>query len=695
MIIWRKLVSFAAFGAVLTLGVGCVAGANSSPAPGVGPSEGPLPSGGSAGGPGIPIEAGVDPALLPTFGTTVSAKAPPPPISGGTLITLTDGQTAVAADPDRDAVYVVDIPSRVVKHSIALQPGDEPGRLVEDGAGRVHVALRSGGSLVTIDPVQGSILTRRSVCPAPRGVTWDASTDLVWVACATGELVSLPAAGGAATANVVVERDLRDILIDNGSLSVTSFRSAEVLRLDSTMAVLRRDEMPSVPIAQPQVLWRAVAGPSHSIVAVHQEHSTAPIQTDAGASYGSGGPESSAVTGECTVMGSDGTVSTTISVEAVLPVDVAVSPDGSFAAVVGAGDSLASGLQSMVVVPLQASPAAVAKASAAGGCAQGSPCSQGSGCGTATPVGGCGMSCACDPTGHLQCTDLCSVDGDASAVIPAPPSGGPFSSPTVRQGVRLPLGAQAIAVAFDSNSHVLIQTREPANLWVIPTPAAANVNDEWPTPTNPVVLSSVSRDDTGHDIFHASAGALIACASCHPEGGEDSHVWLLDGMSKRTPSLRGTVAGTAPYHWLGDQPDFPTLTNNVYTRRMSGQSLDDGQIGALKSWVEAIPAPPSPSWLDGAGVARGLAVFQRPDTACASCHSGPKFTNNATMDVGTGAAFQVPPLVGVGWRTPLLHSGCAATIADRFGNCASPGHGDLSALTQQDITDLATYLESL
>lgn len=101
------------------------------------------------------------------------------PISGGTLIALQDGNTAVAADPDRDAVYVVDQSTAAVTHTVALQTGDEPGRLVEDGAGRVHVVLRGGGALATIDPGTGALVARRNVCPAPRGLAWYASRDLV------------------------------------------------------------------------------------------------------------------------------------------------------------------------------------------------------------------------------------------------------------------------------------------------------------------------------------------------------------------------------------------------------------------------------------------------------------------------------------------------------------------------------------
>jgi mono/diheme cytochrome c family protein len=128
---------------------------------------------------------------------------------------------------------------------------------------------------------------------------------------------------------------------------------------------------------------------------------------------------------------------------------------------------------------------------------------------------------------------------------------------------------------------------------------------------------------------------------------------------------------------------------------MSGARLNGDQMTALTSWAEAIPAPPAPTWVDSSAAAQGKAVFERSDTQCATCHSGSKFTNNATVDVGTGGAFQVPPLVGVGWHTPLMHNGCAATIADRFGTCATPGHGSTSQLSPSDIADLTAYLQTL
>jgi hypothetical protein len=71
-------------------------------------------------------------------------------------------------------------------------------------------------------------------------------------------------------------------------------------------------------------------------------------------------------------------------------------------------------------------------------------------------------------------------------------------------------------------------------------------------------------------------------------------------------------------------------------------------------------------------------------------------TNNTTVDVGTGAAFQVPSLIGLAYRAPFLHHGCAPTIEDRFGDCGGGDkHGKTSMLTTSERADLVAYLKSL
>jgi DNA-binding beta-propeller fold protein YncE len=303
-------------------------------------------------GPGLPA-----PSALPVFGASVTATVPPPPISGGTLLGLQAGSLAVASDPDRDALYVIDTSAAALLRTIALQSGDEPGRLVEDGSGRVHVALRSGGALVTVDPTTGTVLARRSVCPAPRGVGWDPTTDRVWVTCATGELVALPAAGGPIATQWVVERDLRDVIVKNGAISVTKFRSAEILRIGADGTITRRDTVPPNGLSAPHVAWRAVESPTHGTLLVHQDHSTTSIPTQAVGGYGLG--PGGAVGSSCAMMDdATGVESATASLfvgpfggSAVLPVDIAISPDETYVVVALAGDGFSASLPELAVVP--------------------------------------------------------------------------------------------------------------------------------------------------------------------------------------------------------------------------------------------------------------------------------------------------------------------------------------------------------
>jgi hypothetical protein len=127
---------------------------------------------------------------------------------------------------------------------------------------------------------------------------------------------------------------------------------------------------------------------------------------------------------------------------------------------------------------------------------------------------------------------------------------------------------------------------------------------------------------------------------------------------------------------------------------MNGPNLTNDQAGALENWLFAIPAP-VPSVVDPARAERGQAIFDRADVKCSTCHSGARLTNSATVDVGTGGAFQVPPLVGVATHAPFLHDGCAGTLRERFTTCRTPSHGDTSMLSAAELDDLIGYLESL
>jgi hypothetical protein len=116
------------------------------------------------------------------------------------------------------------------------------------------------------------------------------------------------------------------------------------------------------------------------------------------------------------------------------------------------------------------------------------------------------------------------------------------------------------------------------------------------------------------------------------------------------------------------------------------------QRDIFEHWIDSIPRLPQRVDLDWARVAAGRAVFEGAG-GCVTCHSGPMMTNNATVDVGTGA-LQVPSLIGVGDRAPFLHDGCATTLAGRFDpSCGGARHGN--ALSADETESTIQYLESL
>jgi len=241
---------------------------------------------------------------------------------------------------------------------------------------------------------------------------------------------------------------------------------------------------------------------------------------------------------------------------------------------------------------------------------------------------------------------------------------------------------QVVAVVFAPDGTLVSQSRAPAALLT---------DDE----RAPISLSDEQTADTGHELFHLNAGGGIACASCHPEGGEDGRVWNFACLGpRRTQSLRGGLSGTEPFHWDGDMPNFPQLVKEVFVGRMSGPQPSDEQTAALLHWLDSIPELPNPPPAVPAAVERGRSLFG--SAGCTACHAGARLTNNLTVDVGTGGKLQVPSLRGVGWRAPYLHTGCAPTLADRFGSCGGGDlHGHTSTLGPADITDLTAYLETL
>jgi mono/diheme cytochrome c family protein len=561
----------------------------------------------------------------------VAAKAPPP-VSGGTL-QITQQGLAIAADSDRDLVWLVDLGTKAVK-KVALQAGDEPGRIVTDGAGQAHVALRGAGAVATIDLASGKLLGRTSVCSAPRGLAYDLKSDRVHVACAGGELVTL--AGGEVVRTLVLDRDLRDVVVQGDRLLVSRFRNAELLVLDAADGtVLNRQTPPSLGNGMgdgfgttftPTVAWRTIAMPGGGAAIVHQRSADSTVVISTPDGYGGGGDpcgDGTIVNTTVTTVDADGNVAggqvpAATVIGATVSVDLATDGAGSFALASAGTDSIFFATAAELSDPF-----------------------------------GCGNG-----------------DGETKT------------------------DGQPVAVAFWNNQWIA-QTREPAGLVVIQ-------NGQLDVTQN-IALGGDSVADTGHYLFHhaASSTTHLACASCHPEGGEDNHRWVFDTIgTRRTQTVSGGVLDTAPLHWNGDMDDLGMIMHEVFVNRMGGTPQGPRHIAAFGDWLQTIPAHPASPRGTADQIASGKEIFFRADVACGDCHNGRHFTNNKNSDVGTGSALQVPTLVGVAARAPFMHDGCAATLEDRFDPAQSAcnggeQHGKTAHLTGDEIADLVAYLESL
>lgn len=536
-----------------------------------------------------------------------------PAWSGGTLHLVAD-RYAVIADADRDQVHVVDVETRALLHHIQLQPGDEPGRLAHDPEGRVYVALRRGGAVAVLDPVAGALLSRVSVCPAPRGLAYDEARERLVIACADGTLAFWAPATGALQRQRL-ELDLRDVVVLREGLAVSRFRSAEILLLDLEGRVQRRTRPPGSFDASAGVAWRMVASPTADhVVVLHQLAQDTEVSIQPG---GYGGFGCSVVSSALTEVGADGVARGQIGLGTTLAMDLSVSASGGFTAVTPA--EMEGRRPSTVSGELDELPE--------GGAAQ-----------------------------------LCD-----------------FGDPSLRPGFE---PGSFVAVAHRADGSAIKLSQDPPVLHV-----GGRV----------IAFAEDRLVDTGQKLFHLNAGGGVACASCHPEGGDDGHVWRFEAIgARRSQTIHGGLLGSEPFHWNGDMPSFQHLVSEVFQSRMGGGAMSAAQVGALSRWIDQIPSPPAPRSAADPEVEAGRVLFESAELGCASCHDGPRRGGVGAFDVGTGAVLEVPALVGVAYRAPFLHDGCAPTLLDRFVRCGGGDrHGKTSHLSEAQRLALVAYLESL
>lgn len=223
--------------------------------------------------------------------------------------------------------------------------------------------------------------------------------------------------------------------------------------------------------------------------------------------------------------------------------------------------------------------------------------------------------------------------------------------------------------------------------------------------------SSLARK--GETIFYDARRSLdqwYSCHTCHYEGGTNSVATdtTNDGsaFTFKTVLPLYNLHETSPWTWHGWQTDLRSAMRKSLTETMLGPKPTEDDVDAMLAYFQSLEEPPSPFRnKDGSlteAAERGKAIFESDKAACASCHSGPHFTDGQIHDVGLGAridrykGYNTPSLRGLYRRVKLLHAGQADSLEALLTGPHAPekvaGTGKLS---EEEVRDLMEYLNSL
>lgn len=584
-----------------------------------------------------PIAGGIGGGSGGGGGSPTATSYAPAPITGGSVVVVDDTLAAVM-DADRERVWMVGLPNGPAT-SVSFPAGSRPDRAVVDAQGIVHVVLRGTAQVAHIDPRAHTLLGTDALgCPEPRGIDVHQATQDLVVACRGGEVVRFQP-GGPQTVTRLGE-DLRDVLLDGDSMTVSTFRAASLTRYPQTTGGAPQTFAPtSQTTGTPEVAWRTVRAGEGQLVA-YQEAATSNIVTGSGLCPAGTVPGTSAYGAPSSgIEGAD--ACSALAMKSAITWDVG---DGTLVAGL-VGDVLPVDVAAQRVDPACAPPAACSRS-------------------INVAVAGAG--------GTASLYQLTPGDRTGSCLVP-----------------RMRLAGNFTGAAFLPSGRAVLHDRRASSLILVDPNTASTVGVYR--------YATDSVDSEGSRLFHRvpEGGVAITCASCHPEGGEDGHTWLLDGELRRTQSLQGGVMSRAPFHWKGTLPSLGALMDDTFVQRMGASAPEPATVGSLAAWLDTVPAvkPSPPAQADQ--LTRGHEAFVKAN--CESCHSGPQLSNHLAVPVGTGGVFKTPSLVGLSARGPWMHDGCAKTLRLRFTDpaCGGTSHGSPELLSATELDDLVAYLESL
>ena len=245
--------------------------------------------------------------------------------------------------------------------------------------------------------------------------------------------------------------------------------------------------------------------------------------------------------------------------------------------------------------------------------------------------------------------------------------------------------------------------------------------------------------------LHMSRDSYISCAGCHLDGGTDKRVWDFtdrgEGL-RRSTLLRGRAGMLhGPVHWTANFDEIQDFENDIrnafkgtgflsdadWSSGTHSQTLGDKKAGlspeldAMAAYVATLSrADESPyrtaSGTLSAAASRGRDLFLSSAVGCATCHTGPHFTDSVLTtpanfvlhDVGTITAasgkrmgqpltgLDTPTLKGTWNNAPYFHDGSGNSIKEVLTTRnAGDKHGKTSQLSSSQVSDLEAYVLSI
>lgn len=257
---------------------------------------------------------------------------------------------------------------------------------------------------------------------------------------------------------------------------------------------------------------------------------------------------------------------------------------------------------------------------------------------------------------------------------------------------------------------------------VVPTIASLDATSSEALPAQVLLGKQLFYDSLDDRL---SLENYMSCASCHNEQGHDGRTWDFTGFGeglRNTIDLRGRGGEEhGAFHWSANFDEIQDFERQIRTFAGGTGLIANGSphpplgtlnggrssdLDALATYLGSLSEQVTSPYRTGAGALTNAALTGRDlfsSKGCATCHSGPAFTDSgsALHNVGTltaasgqrlGAALpglDTPSLLASWAGAPYLHDGSAATLGE-----AITAHQGVS-VTGAERNALVAYLQQL